>query len=218
MAQDTPGTYPGFTNLALGEGVFDQLMEAARSHIEKEFKQQRISASDYSTVLLGTIESAMQNSTQYLLGLLLINEKQRGLDLANQKAEFEIDFMLPKALEKITAEISLIEAQKLLIDAQIEKTEKEIEYMTAKILTERANTEGGLADVDSLIGKQLALLTAQRIGFGGDIQLKASKMYSDFDTIVLTTLEPEGMVELPEDTQVHITAAEDMATAINAIP
>jgi len=218
MAQDTPGTYPGFTNLALGEGVFDQLMEAARSHIEKEFKQQRISASDYSTVLLGTIESAMQNSTQYLLGLLLINEKQRGLDLANQKAEFEIDFMLPKALEKITAEISLIESQKLLIDAQITKTEKEIEYMTAKIITERANTEGGLADTDSLIGKQLALLTAQRIGFAGDIQIKTCKMYSDYDTMILTTLEPDEADYLDPVTIEHIDKAEAMAAAINDIP
>ena len=218
MALDTPSTYPGFTNLALGEGVFDQLMEAARHHIEEEFKQQRISSNDYSQVLLGTIESAMQNSTQYLLGLLLINEKQRGLDLANQKAEFELDFMLPAALLKIQAEISLIEAQKLLIDAQILKVGKEIEYMTAKILTERANTEGGLADADSLIGKQLALLTAQRIGFAGDIQLKASKMYADYDTMILTTLEPDNADVLPQTTIDHIDLAEGMAADIDAIP
>lgn len=213
MAQplDTPFTYPTYTNKAIDEGIFDQLMFAAKSHIHDEYKEGRIQADKYGEVYLGMLQAVLQNSTQYLLGLLLIDEKRRGIDLDNQIKEFQLEFMLPKELEKITAEISLMAKQEQKID-------KEIEFLSAKIMTERANTEAGIADPASLIGKQIALLTAQRIGFAGDLQSKIAKMYADYDAVYQSVQEVEGMTTLQIAwTDTHITEMSTLVDQIEAL-
>jgi hypothetical protein len=224
-AKDTPQTYPNFTNLGLGEGIFDQLMLAVRHHINEEYDAGRIQSDTFAQVYLGAIESAMTQATQYLLGQLLIDEKRRGQDLQNQKAEYELEVMLPKQVEltdkqidKITAEISLMTKQEAKLDKEMEKIDKEIEFLTAKIVTERANTEGGLADATSLIGKQIALLTAQRLGFAGDIQTKVGKLFADYDAVFQSVQEFEEATTLsPDSTQVKLGVAEDIAVDIRAL-
>jgi hypothetical protein len=254
-ALDTPNTYPTFTNKALDEGVFDQLMTAAKYHIDQEFKNQRIQADTYGQVYLGMLEAVLQNSTQYLLGMMLIDEKRRGQDLANQQAEYQLevllplqaqeleekirqiiyttdfvlpaqvaktneetrqityttDFVLPKQVEKLTAEISLIGKQE-------DKIDKEIEFLSAKIMTERANTEAGIADSGSLIGKQITLLTAQRLGFAGDIQTKVGKLYADYNAVFQSVQEIESETELHPNTKGILSVAEGIATQIKALP
>lgn len=258
-ALDTPMTYPSYTNLGLEEGVFDRLMLAAKAHINDEYTAGRINTASYGDVFLGTLESAMQNSTQFLLGVMLIDEKRRGADLANQKAEFELEVLLPleenlklkqiekidKDMEKIDAEISLMaveedlkEAQIVLTNKQVEKLtkdmakidaeislmgkqetkiDKEIEYMTAKILTEQANTQAGIADSGSLIGKQISLLTAQRLGFAGDIETKLTKLYADYDSVFQSVQEIETATTLSAATTGQMAAAESIAASITAL-
>lgn len=202
-ALDTPQTYPTYTNKAIDEGVFDQLMVAAHSHILSEYKAGRISAETYGQVYLGLIEAVLQNSTQYILGLLLIDEKRRGQDLANQKSEYELEVLLPDQHDKIRKEIDVMDKQIEKMDAEIslmakqeDKLDKEIEFLTAKIMTERANTEAGIAAPESLIGKQISLLTAQRLGFAGDLQVKIGKLYADYDAVYQSVQEVEADVTL----------------------
>jgi len=210
IALDTPTTFPAYTNRALDKGVFDQLMVAMKHHVEEEFKAGRIDKATYGQMYLGMMETALANSTQYLLGLLLLDEKRRGLDLANQKAEFEFETLLPLQATKMQSEIDLI-------DKQIDKLDKEIEFLVAKIRTEKANTESGIASDLSLIGKQITLLTAQRIGFAGNIQTKVSKAYSDWDSVLLSVMENPAQVELGDDTKDKLADAENLADTIEAL-
>ena len=222
--QDTPQTYPNFTNHGLGEGILDQLMIAVDYHCVKQYNEGRIASDTYGQVYLGALEAAMTQATQYSLGLLLIDEKKRGQDLDNQKKEFELEFMLPKQLDlidkqiaKITAEISLMAKQEEKIDKEMEKIDKEIEFLTAKIRTEQANTLEGIAEAGSLIGKQIALLTAQRLGFAGDIQTKVGKIYADYDAIFQSVQEIIEATDIADLTKDKLAISESIAAQITAL-
>lgn len=191
MATETP-TYPQFTNTALGEGLFDQLMAAAKKHIMEEWNEQRINGDTYAKVYLGMMETVLGNTTQYLLGLLLIDEKadklQAEIDLIREQIRqmaYETDFILPAQRDKILAEIELI-------NAQIAKINKEIEFLDAKILSELANTDETIADAGSLIGRQINLLRIQGLGFAGDLEAKATKLHADYDSVF------QSVQEVPE--------------------
>jgi hypothetical protein len=227
MAKTPPTpTYPAYTNLALGDGLLDQLMKTVEFHVHKEFKAQRITGGDYATVYLGALESALANSTQYLLGVLLYEQQKekieaeiRLLDLESEKLRYEIDYMYPAQLiklqqegllieaqvklaeaeiikteaeiRKIEAEILMLETQKELIAAQILKIDAEIDYINAKILTELANTTKNFT-ADSVIGRQTSLLQAQTLGFAGDLDVKISKLHADYQSVWVTTYEPDA--------------------------
>jgi len=216
-ALDTPQTYPTYTNKAIDEGIFDQLMTAAKYHITEEYRQNRIQADTYAEVYLGMLEAVLTNSTQYLLGLLLIDEKRRGQDLANQKSEYELEFILPAQYDKLLKEIDKIVAEISLMAKQEEKIDKEIEFLDAKIQTERANTESGVAASDSLIGKQITLLTAQRLGFAGDIYTKVGKLWADYDAVFQSVQEVETDTNLSVPTTTELNNAKAVAAAINAL-
>lgn len=227
MAKTPPTpTYPAYTNLALGDGLLDQLMKTVEFHVHKEFKAQRITGGEYATVYLGALEATLANSTQYLLGVLLYEQQKEKieaeiklLELEGEKLRYEIDYMYPAQLiklqqegllieaqvrlaeanilktdaeiRKIEAEILMIETQKQLIAAQILKINAEIEYIDAKILTELANTTKNFS-VDSVIGRQTALLQAQTLGFAGDLEHKVSKLHADYQSVWVTTYEPDS--------------------------
>ena len=78
-------TYPQFTNLALNEGLVDQLMTTVNHHLDQQYKKGRISGSDFANVYVGSLSAVMQYSTQYLLGNLLIDEQK-----AKASAEIEL--------------------------------------------------------------------------------------------------------------------------------
>ncbi len=44
------------------DGVFDDLMEAMNSHLDAQFKLGRITGTDFSTVYLGAMQSAIQQA------------------------------------------------------------------------------------------------------------------------------------------------------------
>ena len=183
-------TYPHYTNKGLDEGLFDQLMVAVEYHLQKEYKAGRISGDTYHKVYLGSLESAMGNATQYLLGTLLIGEKRDQLnaqiELSQEQARqlaYETDFILPQTLLKLIEETALLVKQQELVDKQMLKIDKEIEFLTAKILSELANTDETIADANSLIGRQINLLRIQGLGFAGDLESKAAKINADYDAV-----------------------------------
>lgn len=252
MAIETP-TYPQFTNLKLQDGLFDQLMGTVKHHIELEFNAQRITGGDYAKVYLGALESIMANTTQYLLGIVLLEEQRLKLqaeialmELEGEKLRYEIDYMYPaqliklqqeglliesqirlsdaKILEteanirKIEAEILMLESQKLLIDAQIRKIDQEILFLQAKIKTENANTDETIADDGSLVGRQIALLKAQRLGFAGDLYVKQAKLHADYNAVIMSVLEPDDIPVMKDvGTQTLGLDARSTADEISAI-
>jgi hypothetical protein len=191
----TSVTYPQFTNKALNEGMFDQLMVAVEAHIHKEFKAQRITGDTYSKVYLGALEAVLGASTQYLLGLLLIEEQQA----------------------KLQAETDLIEAQIELTEKQQDKIDKELDYIAAKILTELANTDETVGDDGSLVGRQRSLLHAQKLGFAGDLQSKAAKVFADYDAVYQTVQEVPEAATLGTQAVDALVEALGIATTIESV-
>jgi len=233
MANETP-TYPQYTNLALGQGLFDQLMTAVRHHLDIEYDKQRLHGDDYTKAYIASMESVLGNSTQYLLGILLIDEKRDKLiadtDLTIQqtaltkvetaKAQFELDVIMPLQAEKLEGEIALLAAQVLLTNAQVLLTEaqtakvyKEIEFLDQKIITERVNVEAGLAAPGSLLGRQIALLGAQKLGFAGDIQNKIAKLHADYAAVWQSVQEDETVPDLIYGGSTAAEAAINLAQA-----
>lgn len=245
-------TYPQYTNLALGEGLFDQLMASVKHHLEIEWKAQRITGDSYSKVYLGSMESVLGNTTQYLLGLLLIDEKKEQalaevrltearIDLTEEdirQKQYETDFILPKQLEKLDKEIELIgeqilktQAEVVLLGAQValtnaqasltakqeDKIDKEIEFLDAKIQTEKANTIGGIADANSLVGRQISLLHAQKLGFAGDLQSKVGKVFADYDAVFQSVQEVPEAATLRSDAQGALGSALTTAGSIEGV-
>ena len=62
---------PAITSLTTGavdgDGVFDKLMQAGEAHLSQEYKRNRITGKEYSTVYLGMMQSAMTQAMQYVL-------------------------------------------------------------------------------------------------------------------------------------------------------
>ena len=54
-------------NVVTGDGVFDKLMETVNTHIDAQFKLNRIKGSDYATVYLGAMQSVIAQSIQFAL-------------------------------------------------------------------------------------------------------------------------------------------------------
>ncbi len=250
MSTPENATYPQFTNLKLNEGLVDQLMATVAFHVHKEFSAQRITGADYAKVYLGSLEAVLANSTQYLLGTLLLEQQKLKLiaeiamiNLESEKLRFEIDFMYPAQLiklqqegllimsqirlsdakvletqaniQKIEAEILMLESQKLLIDAQILKINQEILFLQAKIKTEEANTEENFTS-GSIVGRQTALLKAQKLGFSGDLYIKQAKLHADYAAVWQSVQETTNTPILANDA----TGADAklVAAAIESIP
>jgi len=213
MSKLPTATYPNYTNLKLRDGLFDQLMATVDHHLQNEWKAQRLRGDAWTKVYLGSMEAVMANTTQYLLGILLIDQKKAQillendlLELKKEELRFKIDQLYPLEVIKTNAEIDLI-------NAQIGKISKEIEYITQKIVTEVANVDSTGVDPASIIGRQTDLLYAQKLGFAGDIRNKAAKMYADYDGLYMSVLETSPAT-LGFDADAHIQLALDTATAI----
>tara|TARA_R100000656_G_scaffold13853_3_gene14039 strand:- start:1581 stop:2114 length:534 start_codon:yes stop_codon:yes gene_type:complete len=69
-------------NVVTGSGSFDDLMEAVNIHLDAQFNLGRITGSDYATVYLGAMQSALQQSVVFTLGLEKTNAE---VTLINQK-------------------------------------------------------------------------------------------------------------------------------------
>lgn len=55
-------------NVITGTGVFDDLMESVTAHLEAQFQLGRITGTDFATVYLGAMQSALQASVGYAIG------------------------------------------------------------------------------------------------------------------------------------------------------
>jgi len=227
MATETP-TYPQYTNLALHDGLFDQLMAAVKHHIEFEWTDQRIRGDVYAKTYLGAMESVLANTTQYLIAILLIDERRDKLladtelviqqtkltKVETDKAQFELDVLMPLQADKIRQEILVMQAQVLQILAEIDKIRKEIEYIIAKIATEIANVDATDVLFDSVIGRQMELLRAQKLGFAGDIQTKTAKLHADYAAVYQSVQENPDEAALNFDVKTAIAYALQTAEKI----
>lgn len=142
-----------------GTGVFDVLMRANKAHLEAEFTKGRIKGSEYATVYLGSLETVMRSSMEFLL--------QR------QKIGLEADLLAQQILlaqvevTKATAAVALVQAQTAnavaelaSIQANASKVAAEVAHLTAQTAV---STQQRLNLIDELL-----TATAQRTKIAAD--------------------------------------------------
>ena len=153
-----------------GTGVFDVLSKSVINHLDKQFKDDRISGTDYANVFLGVMQSVMSESNKFILAEqqaseqanLLIqqvisevknNETGGVIDLQKQKLQEEIDLIIAKTAkeyEQITASQGDTVRRNLLNSKEVTHRETETTYVTRQ--------ESELA----LNGTQERLLTVEK--------------------------------------------------------
>lgn len=192
-----------------GNGVFDVLMRSVEEHIEREYKSQRIKGPEYSTVYLGSLQSVLQNSIQFLL------QKDKS-DLEQQLIAKQIE-KLDKEMEVLDKEICKLNAEFDVLVLQKDKVVAETALLDQKRLSEQAQIQAAGVDADSVLGRQKALYEAQATGFTRDAEQKVAKLMIDSWNVRRTT--DEGVSANPDNKldDVNIGRAVDkMLTGVNA--
>jgi len=147
-------------------------MQAGEAHLSKEYKDNRITGKEYSTVYLGMMQSAMTQAMQFVL--------------SEQQADKQADL--------ITEQILSATAQTALITEQQLKTAAEKELLTQKKVTELAQTVTNDPITGGTTGKQQALIAAQTDGFARDAEQKLAKIFSDVYAINRSALGSSASV------------------------
>jgi hypothetical protein len=148
-------------NVVTGTGVFDDLMEAVTTHLEAQYQLGRITGSDFATVYLGAMQSALQQSVAYTLG----QESTNSSVILQTKQGLKVD------------------AEELLVDAQKLKVDGEKALLLQKQVTEFAQTRvtstSATPHADSIMGKQSTLYGEQAKGFKWNADQKYLKTLLD---------------------------------------
>lgn len=199
-----------------GTGIFDLLMAATKLHIKAEYDNGRIKGAEYSQVYLGALQSAMTQSIEFLLkqeatqaqnAILEQQLLQAIADTATANAqtalltaqELLIDQDVALRTQAVLTEVEntlVATATKCKLQAEFDvlvqqrlKVIQEAAVLAKKVVTETAQTNGGAVTVDSVVGSQVALYTAQKNGFLRDAEQKAAKLYFDTWSVQRTTDE-----------------------------
>ena len=129
-----------------GNGSFDSLMQAIELRLRAQYDAGRIKGSDYANVYLGAIQSALQQSIAFTLGV--------------QQADKQAD-LISTEIDALVADTS---RQDLLSTPQIAKMEAESNLMAQKVLSEQAQTIAIAADTarnDALSVEQIDKLQSE---------------------------------------------------------
>lgn len=176
------------TKVVNGTGIFDELMTAANAHLDSQFKNERITGTQYAEVYLGQLQAVLANAVQFLierdktyLNNLLINAQ---IELANKQAE-----LAEKQIEQADKQLELLEKQIEFQQAQSDLARQKIKTEIAQI----SDTVDNIA-VGGVIGAQVALYKQQRESFLRDAEQKSLKILAD--TWITRKTIDEG-VEVP---------------------
>ena len=178
-----------------GTGVFDVLMRANKAHLESEYQKNRIKGPEYATVYLGSLESVMQTSLQFLLNKDKSDLEAQLIQAQIEKVNAEINLVKQQTANAVI-EAEVLRAQKCKLDAEFDvllqsklKTATEVTLLAQKTQTEKAQTVAMGVDADSVIGRQKALYAAQATGFERDAEQKVAKLMIDSWNVRRTTDE-----------------------------
>ncbi len=161
------------TRVVDGTGIFDELMTAANAHLDSQFKNDRITGTQYAEVYLGQIQAVLANAVQFLierdktyLNNLLVNAQ---INLAEKQIE-----LAEKQLEQADKQRELLEKQIELQEAQADLARQKIKTEIAQI----ADTVDG-NPVVGVIGAQVGLYKQQTTSYKRDSEQKVMKTLLD---------------------------------------
>lgn len=183
-----------------GTGVFDVLMRATKAHLDSEFEKNRIRGPEYSTVYLGSLESVMRTSLEFLLQnqrialeAQLLEQQVTLAQVEVQKANAEL-LIVQANLDKIPLEIAHLGAQTTLVGQQynnlvaeklnIPKQGEVIDAQKAQIAQQTLNLvseELGIDARTSLTNKQADNAVIE----GTVLTAQQCKLAAEFDNLIL---------------------------------
>lgn len=155
------------------KGVFDKLVSALQVILLEEFKNNRITGTEYSKIFMSSLDSAMNQSMQFLLQKdqvakqIEVLEAQRLLTIAQTDIAVAQLAITEAELEKLQAEILLIPVQKELLEAQVVLTSEQSDKVineSAILVVEKEKAEFELTMLPAqkeLIEAQVVLTEAQ---------------------------------------------------------
>lgn len=166
-----PITLDDLTETTLdGEGVFDRLMKSVDLHIQREFKDNRITGDQYAKVYNDLVGGVLSTATQFTLSkdkaywdTLAAQMQARIVDIQTKQALVELSRARIEAgklvyeMHQSEAEYALTKAQIANADAQYCLTKKQETLLDEQVEKERAQTIDTRTDgtkVSGLIGKQ----------------------------------------------------------------
>lgn len=159
------------TELSLvGEGVFDQLLQLQRIHLNREYKDARITGKEYSEVYLKTYIATLEQAIQFLLAkekqayeldLLAeqankLRKEQDLLDVKIDQEKFILNIKMPKEIEMMDAQIAKLKADTRLVEEQILIAKEEIKLKKKDLILK--DKEIALREKDLILrDKEIAL-------------------------------------------------------------
>lgn len=182
-----------------GTGVLDQMLATMRVHLGEQFDKERIQGTEYAEVYLGAFQSTLAAAIQFLL-----SKRKLGLDLKLQEAQISLTTaqedqiraemqklpielqLLEKQLEQADKQLELVEAQVQvqlkqleLMAEQLAQTKAQTEYYAQRTITEKAQTQGGIAAPGSVIGTQVSLMNKQADGYDRNAEQQAAQIITN---------------------------------------
>lgn len=189
-----------------GTGVLDQMLATMRVHLGEQFEKERIQGTEYAEVYLGAFQSTLAAAIQFLLarrklGLdLKLQEAQISLTTAQEdqiRAEMQ---KIPYEIQALQKQLELAEKQIAQADKQLELTEAQIQiqlkqldllaeqllqakaqtaYYEQRTITEKAQTQAGVAATGSVIGTQITLMNKQADGYDRNAEQQAAQIWAN---------------------------------------
>lgn len=184
-----------------GAGLFDGLMAAMGAHLRAEFEKGRISGADYANAWVASMQAAMGSAVQYLLQKDQAYYQAVLVQKQVEKIDYELTYLLPKELERLTKQVELATAE---ITATTAKKDQ-ILYETANILP--AQKENLLKDGALKTFQLTDVLPAQVAGMTADT---AGKIYNN------DYLLPAQLTSLKEQNESH--RAKTLDTRTDGLP
>lgn len=120
------------TGEAAGRGAFDELMRSTKSHLLQEFAAGRISGVEYSQVYLGSLQSAMSQSLQFVLGAG-VTSRQEELLAEQAKQVIEQTLLTRSQVALSTKQETLADKEILIADEKLRQAKQQVLLLTAQV-------------------------------------------------------------------------------------
>lgn len=175
-----------------GKGVFDQLMQANKAHLEQEFQKNRIKGPEYATVYLGALESTMATALRFFIdgrkSELEIELMRAQIALANR----EID-LAEKKLEMMECEQALCRANILKVNADVEHIEAQTELVKQQEVL-AVLQEATVAKEHCKLDAEFDLIMANVSKISSERELLGQKVYTERAQTSAMGVDPDSVI------------------------
>jgi hypothetical protein len=200
IEQLTDGTLTD--NEWVGTGVFDKLIDAVNQNIEGQYNKGRIKGTDYANVYLGSMQSVISQSIEFLLNKSLVAEKEETERINQQaiKAKIRDENGLDITVDTITTNNEDTTKHHWAVEnAKLEKTKVGYEGELTKAKVLEGQVDG------TLKREELRIKYGTEFGLTDDGQVDFDGM--TFGTLPSITINPDGTISLPDGTYTAATQA-----------